>query len=56
MVGTVNANRDYCEMGVKDMAVAEAEYPGWMGELLTNPVNGLDNYAELFQKLTTPNR
>src|SRR5437660_4307056 len=30
MVGTVNANREYFEMGVKDMAQAEAEYPGWL--------------------------
>src|SRR5204862_2092237 len=26
MVGTVNANREYFEMGVKDLAQAEAEY------------------------------
>lgn len=30
MVGTVNANREYFEMGVKDLAQAEAEYPGWL--------------------------
>ena len=30
MVGTVNANREYFEMGVRDMAQAEAEYPGWL--------------------------
>src|SRR5215471_5071498 len=29
MVGTVNANREYFEMGVRDLAQAEAEYPGW---------------------------
>src|SRR5437867_872315 len=28
MVGTVNANREYFELGVRDMAQAEAEYPG----------------------------
>ncbi|MGE0128242.1 MAG: hypothetical protein AB7U82_09190 [Blastocatellales bacterium] len=28
MVGTVNANREYFEMGARDMAQAEAEYPG----------------------------
>ena len=27
MVGTVNANREYFEMGVKDLAQAELEYP-----------------------------
>jgi threonine dehydrogenase-like Zn-dependent dehydrogenase len=55
MVGTVNANREYFEMGVRDMAQAEAEYPGWLNKLLTDPVKGLDNYAELFKKLTSPN-
>lgn len=53
MVGTVNANREYFEMGVKDLAQAEAEYPGWLRRLLTHPVKGLENYAELFDKLTT---
>jgi len=55
MVGTVNANREYFEMGVGDMAQAEAEYPGWLSKLLTHPVKGLDNYQELFENLTTPN-
>ena len=55
MVGTVNANREYFEMGVSDMAQAEAEYPGWLSKLLTDPVKGLDNFAELFNKLTSPN-
>jgi len=53
MVGTVNANREYFEMGVRDLAQAEAEYPGWLGRLLTHRVKRLENYAELFDKLTT---
>ncbi len=53
MVGTVNANREYFEMGVRDMAQAEAEYPGWLRRLLTHPVKGLENYKALFEKLTT---
>jgi threonine dehydrogenase-like Zn-dependent dehydrogenase len=55
MVGTVNANREYFELGVRDMAQAEAEYPGWLGNLLTHPVKGLENYQELFTELTNPN-
>jgi glucose 1-dehydrogenase len=51
MVGTVNANREYFEMGVKDLAQAEAQYPGWLERLLTHPVKGLENYEELFEKL-----
>jgi glucose 1-dehydrogenase len=53
MVGTVNANREYFELGVRDMAQAEAEYPGWLGQLLTHPVQGLEQYQELFDTLTT---
>jgi len=52
-VGTVNANREYFEMGVKDLAHAEAEYRGWLKRLLTHPVKGLENYQELLDKLTT---
>ena len=52
MVGTVNANREYFELGVKDMAQAEAEFPGWLGRLLTHPVRGLENVKELFETLT----
>jgi glucose 1-dehydrogenase len=51
MVGTVNANREYFELGVRDMAQAEAEYSGWLQQLLTHPVKGLENYRELFDKL-----
>jgi threonine dehydrogenase-like Zn-dependent dehydrogenase len=53
MVGTVNANREYFEMGVKDMAQVEAEYPGWLPRLLTHPVAGLENYRELIDTLTS---
>jgi threonine dehydrogenase-like Zn-dependent dehydrogenase len=55
MVGTVNANREYFELGVRDMSQAEAEYPGWLSRLLTDPVRGLENFRQLFQKLTSPN-
>jgi threonine dehydrogenase-like Zn-dependent dehydrogenase len=52
MVGTVNANREYFEMGVKDLAQAEAQYPGWLEQLLTHPVKGLDNWKLLIDTLT----
>src|SRR5499425_1830778 len=51
MVGTVNANREYFENGVRDLSQAELEYPGWLNRLLTHPVKGLENYKELFDKL-----
>jgi threonine dehydrogenase-like Zn-dependent dehydrogenase len=53
MVGTVNANREYFEMGVKDMAQAEAQYPGWLRRLLTHPVRGLENWRQLLDTLTS---
>jgi len=56
MVGTVNANREYFELGVRDMAQAEAEYEGWLSRLLTHPVKGLENYRELFDQLTKAKR
>jgi hypothetical protein len=52
MVGTVNANREYFEIGVRDLATCEAEYPGWLPRLLTHPVDGLENYGQLFELLT----
>ena len=51
MVGTVNANREYFELGVRDMTHAESAYPGWLVSLLTHPVEGLDRVGELFEKL-----
>jgi threonine dehydrogenase-like Zn-dependent dehydrogenase len=53
MVGTVNANREYFEMGVKDMTHAESQYPGWLKRLLTHPVKGLENWKLLLETLTT---
>ena len=52
MVGTVNASRENFEEGVRDMAQAEAQYPGWLSRLMTHPVRGLENYRTLFQQLT----
>src|SRR5687767_15082123 len=55
MVGSVNASRENFETGVRDMSQAEAEYPGWMRRLLTDPVQGLQNYETLFDRLQNPN-
>jgi len=53
MVGTVNANREYFETGVKDLSHAEAQFPGWLPRLLTHPIKGLENYRALIDTLTT---
>ncbi|PYX98436.1 MAG: glucose dehydrogenase, partial [Acidobacteria bacterium] len=42
----------YFESGVRDMAMAESQFPGWLSRLLTHPVRGLQNYDELFNHLT----
>ena len=53
MVGTVNANREYFESGVKDLSAAVLEYGSWLSRLLTHPVKGLENYEQLFEYLTS---
>jgi threonine dehydrogenase-like Zn-dependent dehydrogenase len=52
MVGTVNAARADFERGVDDLIKAEALFPGWLPHLLTTPVRGLENYAEMLRHLT----
>jgi len=54
MVGTVNANRDHFEAGVRDLAVVGAQYPGWAERLLTHPVHGLEDWAKAFELLGAP--
>ncbi len=54
MVGIANAHREDWEMGVRDMAHAEAQYPGWLARLLTHRIDGLDKYRELFDRLDNP--
>lgn len=51
MFGTVNANREYFEQGVSDMAQAELMWPGWLKKFLTHPVKGLDNYEQVYKHL-----
>ncbi|WP_455244565.1 glucose 1-dehydrogenase [Petrachloros mirabilis] len=52
VVGTVNANREYFEAGVYDFARAQLEFPGWLPQLLTHPVDGLENYQAIISTLT----
>jgi threonine dehydrogenase-like Zn-dependent dehydrogenase len=52
MVGTVNANREYFEAAIRDLAMADAQFSDWTGRLLTHPVKGLDNYRQLMDTLT----
>jgi threonine dehydrogenase-like Zn-dependent dehydrogenase len=51
MVGTVNAHRDDFVTGVEDMLRAEAFYPGWLSQLITTRVGGLEAHDELLHHL-----
>ncbi len=52
MVGTVNASPADFRSGVDDLIKAEAVFPGWLGKLLTTPIEGLDNYGQMIEALT----
>jgi threonine dehydrogenase-like Zn-dependent dehydrogenase len=51
MVGTVNASRADFESGVGDLVKAEAFYPGWLGKLLTTPIDGLEHWDGMLRAL-----
>lgn len=55
LLGSVNANREYFESGIKDLALGEVMYPGVVERILTNPVDGLDNYQEMMRLLVEDN-
>jgi threonine dehydrogenase-like Zn-dependent dehydrogenase len=52
MVGTVNANSEYFEIGVNDFSKAQLTWPGWLQKLLTHRVSGLENFEQLLMLLT----
>jgi len=51
LLGSVNANRDHFEMGIRDLALGEMMYPGVSERILTTPVDGLENYQEMMRLL-----
>lgn len=51
LVGSVNGNRYHFEAGITALSQAELTYPGVTQRILTHPVNGLDNYAEMMRLL-----
>ncbi|HEX3622436.1 MAG TPA: glucose 1-dehydrogenase [Acidimicrobiales bacterium] len=54
MVGTVNASRADFEAGVRDLAMAQSRWPGWLDRLLTHPIQGLDNAPKALELLGAP--
>lgn len=51
LLGSVNGNVDHFKLGIKYLALGEAMYPGVTERILTNPVDGLENYEELMRLL-----
>ena len=51
LLGSVNANREHFEMGIKDLALGEVMYPGVIQRILTTPIRGLDNYQQMMNAL-----
>ena len=51
LLGSVNANREHFEAGIKDLALGEVMYPNVLQRILTSPVEGLDNYADMMRLL-----
>ena len=52
LLGSVNANREHFEMGIKDLALGEVMYPDVLERILTTPIRGLENYTQMIQALT----
>jgi glucose 1-dehydrogenase len=51
MFGTVNAGREHFAAGVKDLALCEAMHPDWLDRMLTHPVQGIENFRQMFDNL-----
>lgn len=51
LLGSVNANFRHFESGIADMALGEVSWPGVTERILTNPVDGLENYGEMMRLL-----
>lgn len=56
MVGTVNANREHFESGVRDLTLCEAMHPGWLSRMLTHKIEGLESFARIFEILENPSK
>ena len=53
LLGSVSANHEHFEMGIRDLALAEVTYPGVIQRILTTPIDGLGNYAKMMSALTS---
>ncbi|MGI9034915.1 MAG: glucose 1-dehydrogenase [Pyrinomonadaceae bacterium] len=53
MFGSVNAGLEHFAEGVRDMAQCQSLNPDWLSKMLTNPINGIDNFHQMFDLLNT---
>jgi threonine dehydrogenase-like Zn-dependent dehydrogenase len=53
MVGSVNASAEDFARGRDDLVKAYAFYPGWLEQLLTTPIEGLENHEQMIGELTS---
>ena len=51
LLGSVNANSEHFESGIRDLALGEVMYPNVIEKILTTPVDGLENYQEMMRLL-----
>ncbi|HEX3726379.1 MAG TPA: glucose 1-dehydrogenase [Pirellulales bacterium] len=51
LLGSVNANREHFELGIKDLALGEVMYRGVIERILTTPIGGLHNYNHMMHAL-----
>ena len=51
MFGTVNAGKEHFAAGVKDLALCEAMNAGWLSKMLTHPIEGIENFRQMFDYL-----
>ncbi len=51
LLGTVNGNFRHFELGIADLALGEVTYPNVTERILTSPVDGMENFAEMIRLL-----
>lgn len=51
MFGSVNAGKEHFAEGVRDMAQCQSMFPDWLSKMLTNPIQGIDNFRQMFDLL-----
>ena len=51
LLGSVNSNWEHFEQAIADLALGEAMFPGVIERILTDPIDGLENYEQMIDRL-----